>query len=185
LPVVAEDGTVATIEPAVQLVTLARAPLKLTLPAPWELPKFDPVMFTEEPAMPELGLSPLILGAGVTVNATPLLAWPLTVTTTEPVVAPVGTMAVIPESLQAEVLALVPLNLTVLVPLVLPKPEPTMAMDDPTAPELGVKLVMVGVAKAVAVTDQHSINAAERHGAYGILSPFNNYTFLLLLLAYT
>lgn len=162
------------------MVTLAGTPLKLTLPVPCELPKFDPVMFTEEPAMPELGLSTLILGGGVTVNVTPLLAWPLTVTTTEPVVAPVGTVAVMPVSLQLEleVVALVPLNLTVLVPFVAPKPEPAMVIDEPIAPELGVKLVIVGAAKAVAIKNHQDRNTVvnKRQRVYGILSPYQQTT---------
>jgi hypothetical protein len=54
-----------------------------------------------------------MLGAGVTVNVTPLLATPLTVTTTLPVVAPVGTVAVMLVELKLVMVAVVPLNLTV------------------------------------------------------------------------
>jgi hypothetical protein len=57
-----------------------------------------------------------MLGVGVTVNETPLLATPLTVTTTFPVVAPVGTGALIEVELQLLGVAVVPLNFTVLVP---------------------------------------------------------------------
>jgi hypothetical protein len=57
-----------------------------------------------------------MLGVGVTVNETPLLATPLTVTTTFPVVAPVGTGALIELDPQLLGVAVVPLNFTVLLP---------------------------------------------------------------------
>lgn len=83
------------------------------------LPKFDPAMVTEEPTGPEVGLKLVMLGGGVTVNRTPLLATPPTVTTTLPVVAPAGTWTVILTELH-EVTAIdpaeVPLKVTVLVP---------------------------------------------------------------------
>ena len=52
----------------------------------------------------------------VTVKFTPLLATPLTVTTTLPVVAPVGTGTVILVALHAVGVPAVPLNMTVLAP---------------------------------------------------------------------
>lgn len=84
-------------------------------------------------------------GDAVTVNGTPLLSSPPTVTTTLPVVAPAGTIAVILVLLQlvTEVTG-VPLNVTVLVLLVAPKLPPAIATDVPTGPELGVRLVMKG-----------------------------------------
>ena len=54
--------------------------------------------------------------AATTVKAFPLLAAPDTVTTTFPVVAPVGTVATMLVALQLVALAAVPLNFTVLVP---------------------------------------------------------------------
>lgn len=75
-----------------------------------------------------------------------MLAKPPTVTTTEPVVAPAGTVVVMVVALQAVAVALVPLKLTELLPCVEPKFVPAILMDAPTAPELGVRLVMVGAA---------------------------------------
>ena len=75
-----------------------------------------PVIVTEVPTVPEVGDRLVMLGVGVTVNETPLLATPLTVTTTFPVVAPVGTGALIEVELQLLGVAVVPLNFTVLVP---------------------------------------------------------------------
>jgi hypothetical protein len=58
----------------------------------------------------------LTLGMVETVNVTPLLASPFTVTTTFPVVAPLGTGATIEVALQLVGVAAVPLKVTVLLP---------------------------------------------------------------------
>ena len=71
-------------------------------------------MVTEVPTAPEVGERLLIFGA--TVKVTLLLACPLTVTTTAPVVVPEGTKAAMLVALQLEGVAAVPLNVTVLVP---------------------------------------------------------------------
>ena len=57
-------------------------------------------MVTEVPTPPEVGDRLVMLGAVETVKLTPLLATPPTVTTTLPVVAPVGTGATIEVALQ-------------------------------------------------------------------------------------
>jgi len=80
-------------------------------------PKFVPVIVTEVATGPDEGESPVILGVGNTVNATPALATPLTVTTTLPLLAFAGTMARIDVALQlVTVVAAVPLKATELVP---------------------------------------------------------------------
>src|SRR5207253_2662040 len=91
LPVVAPPGTDATMLVALQLVVLAAVPLKVTVPV---VPKLVPVMVTAVPTGPEVGFRLVMAGADeVTVKLTPLLAIPPTVTTTLPVVAPLGTDA--------------------------------------------------------------------------------------------
>ena len=66
-----------------------------------------------------------------------------------PVVAPVGTVATIEVALQLViVVAVVPLNFTVLVPCVEPKLVPVIVTDAPTAPEVGDGLLMLGAANA-------------------------------------
>src|SRR5215470_1615292 len=101
-------------------------------------------MTTDDPTIPELGFRLLMLGAGVTVKLEPLLcAPPREVTTTFPVVAPAGTVAVMLLALQVLTVAGVPLNVTV--PCDVPKFEPAMTTEDPTAPVLGVRLLMLGV----------------------------------------
>ena len=82
--------------------------------------------------------------AAVTVKLTPLLATPPTVTTTVPVVAPLGTGTVMLVALQLVGVPAVPLNVTVLVPCVAPKFAPAIITAVPTDPEFGAKLLMLG-----------------------------------------
>src|SRR5262249_5940552 len=128
LPVVAPDGTVVTMEVDVQLVGVAGVPLNLSVP--WAEPKFVPVMVTDVPTGPELVERLVMLGAGTTVKATPLLAKLLTVTTILPVVAPAGTTAVIDVGPQLPIdVAVVPLNFTVLLPCDDPKFVPVITTE--------------------------------------------------------
>ncbi len=96
----------------------------------------------EEPETPELGDSPAIPGS--TVNAVPTLDCPLTVTTTGPEVAPVGTWVVIEVGLQVEGVDVTPLNVTVLLPCALPKFVPVITTAVPIVAPEGVILLMVG-----------------------------------------
>jgi hypothetical protein len=147
LPVVAPLGTVAVMLLAPQLViVVAVVPLNFTLPFPTLGPKLDPAITIDDPTAPVFGVSEVMLGAAVTVNVTPALAWPPTVTTTLPVVAPLGTVAVILVAPQLViVVAVVLLNLTVLPSCEERKLVPAITIEEPTAPVLGVKLLIVGV----------------------------------------
>jgi len=84
------------------------------------------------------------VGAARTVKSTPLLACPPTVTTTLPVAAPAGTGTTMLGSFQLVGVAVVPLNVTVLVPCGAPKFVPVIVTDVPTGPKVGFKLVMLG-----------------------------------------
>src|SRR5580704_4428673 len=93
--------------------------------------------------MAGLPTSCAVQGAGTpeaapTVKVTPLLAWPPTVTTTGPVVAPVGTSAVRLVAVHPVGVVAAPLNVTVLVPCAVPKFVPAIVTDVPTAPADGV-----------------------------------------------
>src|SRR5207245_4510654 len=142
LPVVAPAGTGVTIEVALQLVGVAAVPLNVTVLVPWLEPKFVPVIVTDVPTAPELGDKLLMLTVGRTVKLTPLLGFPLTVTTTFPLVAPVGTGATIEVALQLVGVAVVPVNFTVLLPLAFPKFVPVIVNGRPAAPAVGEKLVV-------------------------------------------
>jgi hypothetical protein len=77
-------------------------------------------------------------------KVTPLLACPPTVTTTFPVVAPVGTLTTIVVALQVVGAAGVPLNVTVLLPWLAAKFVPVIVTGVPIVPEFGFRLVIVG-----------------------------------------
>jgi hypothetical protein len=141
----------AFIDVALQLViVVAVVPLTLTVPLPCAEPKLVPVTVTDVPTIPEVGDRLVMLGADTTVNDLVLLATPLTMITTLPVVAPVGTVATIEVALQLViVVAVVVLNFTVLLPCAPPKFVPVIVTDAPTAPDVGERLVMLGVASTV------------------------------------
>ena len=145
-PGVAPLGTGTTIETAFQLAGVADVPLNVTVLAPCMDPKFVPVIVTEAPTTPDGGDRLVILGVGSTVNETPLLTTPPTVTTTLPVVAPFGTGTVIVPALQLLGLAVVPLNVTVPVD---PKFVPLMVIDVPIVAVPGERPVMFGVGMTV------------------------------------
>lgn len=117
LPVVDPAGTVATIEVKLQLViVVAVVPLKVTVLVPCVEPKFAPASVIDAPTGPDVGDRLLMVGPTITVNATPLLGVPPTVTTTFPVVAPAGTGTMMLASFQFVGVAVTPLNVTVLEP---------------------------------------------------------------------
>src|SRR6266436_6136139 len=145
LPVVAPAGTSTTTLVALQLVAVAATPLNVTVLVPCVAPKFAPLIVTELPTNPEVGLKLVMLGPGtVTVKFMPLLTTPPTVTTTLPVVAPAGTGATMLVALQLVGVAVIPLNVAVLVPCVAPKFAPVIVTDVPISPDAGFKLVMLG-----------------------------------------
>src|SRR5436305_2135721 len=76
----------------------------------------------------------------------PLLATPLTVTTTLPEVAAVGTCTEILVALQLVGVAAVPLKVIALAPCVAPKFVPVTVTGVPTGPEVGLRLVIAGEA---------------------------------------
>jgi hypothetical protein len=128
-----------------QLVGVAAFPLNVTVLVPCVPPKLLPVIVTEEPTAPAVGLRLVRVGAdAVTVKLTPLLASPPTVATTFPVVAPMGTGATMLVVLQLVGVAAIPLNVTVLAPCVPPKFAPAIVTEVPTAPDAGFRLVRLG-----------------------------------------
>ena len=79
-------------------------------------------------------------------NVTPLLATPPTVTTTLPVVAPLGTGTRMLVELQLTGIPTHPLNVTKLVPWVAPKFVPETVTNVPITPDGGERLVIAGAA---------------------------------------
>jgi hypothetical protein len=151
LPVVAPVGTLAVIDVAPQLViVVAAVPLNVTAPVPCAAPKFAPVIVTDAPTVPDGGDTLIMLGT--IVNEKPLLTTPPTVTSTFPVVVPVGAVATIDVALQLVIVAVAPLNATALAPCVGPKFVPAIVTDVPTTPDDGSRPVMLGVGNTVKLT---------------------------------
>jgi hypothetical protein len=145
-PVVAVAGTVAVICVAEFTVNVVAATLlNVTAVAPV---KFVPVITTDVPASPDVGVNDVIVGQVVlaTVKVPKESVPSAFVTSTGPVVVPVPTTAVIevPESILNEA-ALVLLNSTS-VTLGLLKLVPVMVTTHPTGPEVGKIDAMVGAA---------------------------------------
>ncbi len=151
-PVVEPDGTGTTMLVALQLFGVPAVPLKATVPVPCVAPKPVPVIVIHAPTAPEVGERPETLGAGTTVNVTPLLSTPLACTTTLPVVAPDGTGTTMFVALQLVGVAAVPLKPTVPLPWVEPKLEPMIVTEAPTAPEVGERPEILGAGTTVKVT---------------------------------
>ena len=61
-PVVTVEGTGATILVALQLAGVDTTPLKVTVLVPCEVPKFVPVIVTEVPTGPDVGLRLVMVG---------------------------------------------------------------------------------------------------------------------------
>ncbi|MFZ0879237.1 MAG: hypothetical protein WA002_07055, partial [Candidatus Acidiferrales bacterium] len=119
LPVVAPVGTGATMDEALQLIGDAAVPLKVTVLVPCVAPKLAPPIVTDAATAPEFGVRLEMLGTGlaeVTAKTAALLVTPLTVTITLPVVAPVGTGAMMVVAVQMDVVAAFPLKVIVLDP---------------------------------------------------------------------
>src|SRR5580693_1780975 len=122
-PVVAPAGTGVVRLVSVQLIGVVGVPLTVTVLEPCVVPKFAPTIVSAVPTAPDVGVRLVTVGGGwvvVTVKVTPLLAWPPTVTTTGPVVAPAGTGVVRLVSVQLIGVVGVPLTVTVLEPCVVP-----------------------------------------------------------------
>jgi hypothetical protein len=128
-----------------QLLGVPTIPLKVIELLPCEEPKFVPVIVTGVPKAPEAGFRVVI--DGVTAKFTGLLAKPPTVTATPKVltVRLFGTCTVMLVAFQLVGVAVVPLNVTVLVPCVPPKFAPVTVTELPTGPEEALRPVMDGV----------------------------------------
>jgi hypothetical protein len=143
----AGTGTVMLVE--LQLVGVAATPLNVTVLVPFVPPKFMPAMVTDVPAGPAAGIRLVMPGPDVTVKMTAFVGIPPTVTTTFPVVAPVGTGTTMPAGVQLVGDASVPLNVTVLAPCIAPRFEPATVADVPTGPIAGLRLVMTGARETI------------------------------------
>ena len=94
----------------------------------------------DEPTAPLPGVRLLMLGAGATVKVGPLAAFPPAVTVIDPVIALLGTVAVmlLGVQLETEAATVPPLLANVTVPVGMPKLLPAITMDELMAAVLGV-----------------------------------------------
>jgi hypothetical protein len=146
-------------------VTLLKVTDDVVNPVPL---KFVPVILTDVPTPPKVGVNEVIVGAATTVKLVVLVAvLTVFVTLILPVVAPVGTVAVIEVAeFTVNEVAVVVLNLTAVVPQ---KLVPVMVTVDPVGPLAGVKEVMVGAA-AVATVKSAAL-AVSAPGVWTVIVP--------------
>src|SRR3989338_5988635 len=144
-PVVALLGTIVVIVDALTLVKDAVTLLNETSVVP---DKFWPVIVTVVPGGPDEGVKLAIECTGTTVNEVVLCAVPPgVVTRMAPVVALLGTVAVIVDALtMVKVVAVAPLNETAVVP---DKFLPVIVTVVPVVPDEGVKLAIEGTGTTV------------------------------------
>jgi hypothetical protein len=141
-PVKAPTGTVVVILVAPEVVTIEGTPLNETI---GEALKNVPEIITVAPTAPLSGLNPVIVGVGSTVKSDKLeMVTPLTDNDIFPVVAPGGTVVVILVAEDEDTVATVPLKRTIFSSAVRLKFVPDIVTVVPTAPEPGVKDVIVG-----------------------------------------
>lgn len=179
VPVVVPVATTAAIVVAPDTVKLlAAVPWNLTAVAPFRL---VPVMVTEVPIPPLVGVKLVIVGAGTTVKLDELVAVPPgVVTEIVPVVVPVATTAVIfVEPDTVKLLAAVPLNLTddALVKFV-----PVSVTVVPTAPLVGVKLVIVGAATTVKLDELVAVPPAVVTLIFPVVAPVGTTALIFVAL---
>lgn len=144
LPLVAPDGTGTVMLVPLHELGVAAVPLNVTVLVPCDAPKLVPLITTDWPAGEIPGEMPMIFGE--TPNEKPLLARPLTETTTEPLVAlGTGTMMLMSDQLVG--VAAVPLKVTVLLPCVAPKFVPLIVTVSPIGAAAGLMLETFGPTK--------------------------------------
>jgi hypothetical protein len=151
-PVTAPAGTKVVKVVVVAAVTVANVPLKRTIFSSGVVLKFVPKIVTSAPGAPLVGVNPVKVGVGSTVNVPALVTVtpvPLTSTEMVPVVAPEGTSTVKVVADAPVTVARVPLNRTVLLARVELKLVPVIVTVAPTAALVGVNPVIVGVGRSV------------------------------------
>jgi hypothetical protein len=140
-------------------------------------------MVIDVPTTADAGFRLVTLGAGTaTVKTTPLLATPPTVTTTLPVVAALGTAAVMLVALQVPTVAAVPLKVTALAPCVEPKFVPAIVTDVPTGPDVGFRLVMLGAGTVTVKTTPLLATPPTVTTTFPVAAPFGTGATMLVAL---
>ena len=101
--------------------------------------------------------------------------WLFTVTENDPEVAPDGISTSRMLTLQPTTVALVPLRDTVLVPCVVPKPDPVICTTVPTGPLVGEIPVMVGAWACAGPAHKHMAENASVRTVFLVFGYINEY----------
>ena len=141
VPVVPLPTTAVTWVAETTVTSVAAVPPMLTAVAPVRL---VPLMVTEAPVPPEVGVKPVIVGAAIKVKLSVLVAVPPGVVTETVPVVPLPTLAVtwVAETTVTSVAAVPPM-LTAVAPVRL---VPLMVTEVPVTPDAGVNELIVGAA---------------------------------------
>jgi hypothetical protein len=149
-PKIEPTGTMAVMVVEVDPVTTAVTSLNLTTLSEAVVLKFVPVIITIAPGAPLTGLKSVIVGVGITVKSEELVTViPFNVNEIFPVAAPDGTVVVMFVDVEPVTVVGIPLNMTTLFAGVVLKFVPVIITLAPTAPLVGVKVVIVGVGNTV------------------------------------
>jgi hypothetical protein len=179
LPVAAPAGTLVVMLLAFEAVTIAVIPLNDTT---GEGPKLVPLMVTVAPIAPLAGENPLMVGVGRTVKFDPLLTvTPLTVNDTSPVVEPTGTDVERVVAVAEVTTAVTPLKVTRLLDAVVLKLVPEMVTTAPTAPDDGLRLVMVGDGKTVKSSVLMIVTPLTATETFPVLAPAGTLVVILFV----
>ena len=145
-PVVAPVGTDVVMLVAVLAETVAVVPLNFTVLFAGVALKLVPVIITEVPTAPLVGLKLVMVGAGINVNPARVAVPPGVVTLTLPEVPDPTTAVMLVAKTTLNDVTAVPPKLTAVAPV---KLVPVMVMVVPLPALVGLKLVMVGIAGMV------------------------------------
>jgi hypothetical protein len=184
-PVVALAGTDVVKVVVVAAVTVAKVPLKRTTLSVSVVLKFVPKSVTSAPGAPLVGVNPVKVGVGSTVNVPALvMVTPVPLTRTEmgPVVAPEGTSTVKVVADALVTVARVPLNRTVLLAIVELKLVPVIVTVAPTAALVGVNPVIVGVGRTVKLEALTTVTPLEVTEMGPVAAPAGTVTTMVVAL---
>lgn len=179
-PVVAPEGTVTVRLVALAALTVAVVLLNLTVLFAGVALKLVPVMVTADPTPPEEG-EKLVTEGTVVKSPVEVPVNPPTVTAILPVVAPLGTVTVRDVVVCAVTVAVTPLNVTVFCPGVALKELPDIVTVVPPVPDVGEKLLTVGVTEKL--LPDNAVSALTSTDIFPVDAPLGTVTTSEVLVA--
>jgi hypothetical protein len=143
-PVVAASGTATTSSVVPALITGETVPLNFTMFSDGTVEKFEPVIVTVVPVVPDRGAKAASVVCNTVKSVDDVAVFPLTITVIFPVVAVCGTVATNAVVVALVIVAAAPLNATWLEAAVELKLSPEIVTLAPVNAEPGVKLAIIG-----------------------------------------